>query len=161
MSGEAALTKVKTALEAWLAGNVGTGVNTFIDHPFDQAFRDEDYDLINIRCPDVSFETLTYNSWLHTGTFKLDIVCASGVGTTIEAKQQEIAAAIVARVGARVPTAGTLGELVQDCEPVSCGPDSDDSRLADEGEMTFEWRITWLTPINDFRAIVGANGLVP
>lgn len=161
MANEPAITKVKAALYDWLLGNLGTDISVFVDHPFDKPFRDDDYDLVNIRCPSVAFETLTYNTWLHTAQFKFDIICVSGIGVSIEAKQQEIAASIVSRIGARVSTAGTFGEMVQDCIPQSCGPDSDESRLSDEGETTFEWSITFLTPLNDFRAIAGANGTVP
>lgn len=161
MSGEPAVRKVLLGLNSWLDGHLGSGVGLEIDRPFNLAFHDDDFPLVNIRCPVTSYSNeLTYNAWLHEGLISFDVITRSSTLSNIDADQAEIAAKMVERLGARVPTPGTIGELLTKCDPVSMGPDTDENRLVDHGESVFVWRMLWLTPINDFRTIIGANGPV-
>ncbi len=160
MAGEAAITKVKNTLLTWLTGNIGSGVTITLDRAFDQPYHDEELPTVNIRCQQTDYDVFGYSGWLHSAAIMFDVVTRSSTTLTIDKKQAEIAADIVARIAARTSTAGTIGELLQDALPVSMGSSGADMELSDQGETTLQYRMTYLTPINDFRTIAGQNGLV-
>lgn len=167
MAGEAALTKFKWRLLDWLDGQIGAGVAVFIDRPFDQPFRDEDLDCVNIRVPQVDFMPHSYSQGMqHDLTVAFDIIVASSPTQSISESQAEIAAAIVDRLADMDGTSGSLGELLTSqntgllATPVSLGQQQDDMGLSDHGENVFAWRFSYLTPIGDFRTIVGQSGLI-
>lgn len=161
MAGEAALTKIKTRLKAWLdAGNIGA---TFeVDRPFDISFGDDELEtpVVNIRCQRTDYQLDRYQgAWMHEAQFMLDIVTRSSTLSTIDDRQGLVAANIVARLAARNSSqSGTIGECLIFCDPVTMGDSSEEGNLADHGVMTFAWRMVWLTPINDFKTIIGLSG---
>ncbi len=164
MAGEAAITKVKERLLSWLQGNV-TGATFELDRAYDRAYGDAELATaqVNIRCARLDFEYRNYGSqMMHTGQFMFDIVTRSMTLQTIDARQAEIAADIVARLGARTETSGTIGELLEFCDPVAMGSPDDEQNLSDHGENTLVCRMVWITPPNDFKTIVSVNGtLIP
>lgn len=160
MSGEPAIRKVLERLETWLTSNVGAGVNVHLDRPFDQSFRDEDLPYVNIRCDRTTFSVFNYGSMLHEAVVKFDIVSGAASSANINQSQAEIAAALTTRMWAMAPTSGTIGDLLQDKLPVSMGPEQDSFEMSDAGEATFTWALTYVTPLDDFRTILGASGLV-
>lgn len=164
MAGEAAITKVKERLLSWLQGNV-TGAEFELDRPYDTAYGDEELATaqVNIRCSALDFSIRNYdNAMVHTGQFMFDITTRSMTLQTIDARQAEVAAGVVARLGARTEASGTIGELLEFCDPVAMGTGSDDQSLADHGEITLAYRMVWITPLNDFKTIVSVNGtLIP
>ena len=163
MAGEAAVTKIKIALAAWLTGNIDADVE--IDRPFDRPYSDSDLSntKVNIRIPNVQFDGDRYNSgFRHTGSVMLDITTRSSATGSIDAQQAEVAANIVARIAARIPTVGTLGHLLEDAYALGFGTEAEDPNLADHGETTFAYRMMWITPRDDIRTIVAVTGaLVP
>lgn len=161
MAGEAAVNKVMTGLQEWMGGEIGAGVRIDVNRPFDVPYQDNELPAVNIRVEQIDFDIFNYSGWLHTAAIMFDTVTRSSTLSTIDAEQAEIQASIVARLAARVATAGTIGELLQTCDPVSAGPPSPEDERADVGESTLAYRMTWLTPQNDFRTIAGHNGLVP
>jgi hypothetical protein len=164
MAGEAALTKVKLRLKAWLDGGA-IGATTEIDRAFDNPFGDDELDtpVVNIRCQRVDYNVRGYNGgWQHEAQMMFDIVTRSSTLSTIDDRQGLIAANIVARLAAKDATVGTIGEVLEYCDPVAMGDTSEEGNLSDHGVMTFAWRMTWLTPINDFKTIFAVNGtLIP
>lgn len=163
MAGEAAVTKIKIALQAWLTGQIGADVE--IDRPYDRPYGDDTLDTVqvNIRIPSSQFEQDRFNSGLrHIASVMFDITTRSGAVASIDAQQAEVAANIVARLAARTPTPGTIGYLLEKAEPLGFGTEAEDPNLADHGETTFAYRITWFTPTNDIRTIFAFDGtLVP
>lgn len=160
MAGEASLTKIKERMFTWLDGNIGSGVSLFLDRPFDQPFNESELNAVNIHFRNVGFVPFGHNSWQHIADLVFDIATESTTTSTIDEDQAQIAADIVARLSARTSAVGTIGELLQDAVPVSMTTESDDDRLADIGEASFAWRLTWLTPENDFKTVIGHNGNV-
>lgn len=163
MAGEAALTKVKLRVKAWLDGGA-IGATTEIDRPFDRTFGDAELEtpVINIRCQRTNYDVNGYNNgWMHNAEFMFDIVTRSSTLSTIDDRQGLIAANIVARLAAKDSSiAGSIGELLIFCDPIAMGDTSEEGNLADHGVMTFAWRMAWLTPINDFKSIFGVNGVL-
>jgi len=167
MAGEAALTKFKWRLLDWLEGQIGAGVAVFIDRPFDQPFRDDDLHCVNIRVPNVEFQPHSYSQgMLHDLTVAFDIIVASSVTQSLSDAQAEISAAIVDRLAAMDGSSGALGELLTAqnngllATPVSMGQQQDEMGLSDHGEAIFAWRFAYLTPLGDFRTIIGQSGPV-
>lgn len=162
MSGEAAITKVKSRLADWLDGEIGAGVTVGIDRPFDQALRDEDLPYVGVRVARVARQQgrPSHNATQHDIFVMFDIVAPSSATASIDEAQAEIEAAIVDRLGAMAPTSGTIGELIQLCEPVEIGPREEEFRLSDFGETVSAWRMVFLTPNGDFRSIFGTTGVV-
>lgn len=164
MPGEAAITKVKQRLLTWLQGNVA-GASFELDRPFDRAYGDDDLATaqVNIRCARTDYTIRNYdNAMLHDAQFMFDITTRSMTLQTIDERQAEVAADIVARLGARSATAGTIGEVLQFCDPLAMGGADNDMNLADHGENTLAYRIAWVTPYNDFKTIVSVTGaLIP
>ncbi len=160
MSGEASVTKVTSRLNTWLASNIGTGVDLHVARPFDQPFRDGDLPAVNIRAAKIEIEQLTYDTEKHTMLTLFDIHAPSQASGSIQDDQAEIAAAIADRMSAMAPTSGTIGELLQNAEPVRLGPEEDDLLLSDHGQMTLAYRLVWLAPVGDLRTISGNLGLV-
>jgi hypothetical protein len=158
MSGEPAVRKVLDRLKTWLDGNLGTGVTLLLDERDAQHAPDLPY--VSIVCDRTTFRVFNYGSMLHEATIKFGIVTDEEGATNINEAQAEIAASIVARLSATTYAAGTLGELLQDKLPLSMGSEQDEFDLADAGGIFFTWSLTWLTPIDDFRTIIGAAGLV-
>lgn len=162
MAGEPAIRKVLERLKAWLDGNVGSDVTVHIDRPFDVPFHDNELPCVNIRCQRVDFNnSFNYSHTLHDAAIMMDIITRSATLQTIDQKQSEIAADIVARLSARTAAAGTIGEVLQDCLPVAMGAAGDEFDQSDQGESTFAWRMTFLTSNTNFRTIAGHNGDVP
>ena len=159
MAGEPAIRKVLDRLHSWLDGQLGSGVALLLDRR--DPLHDEDLNYVILRCDHTAFSVFDYGSMKHEASIKFDIVTAETSTTTINEVQAEIAAKIVTRMWAMAPTAGTIGELLQDKLPLSMGADQNEFDLTDAGETTFSWAVTWLTPIDDFRTIIGAAGLVP
>lgn len=160
MSGEPAIRKVLDRLKTWLEGNVGTGVTVFVDRPYDESFHDADLPYVNIRCDGTGFEVFNYGTMLHAASIKFDIAGKETATRNVSEEQAEIAATLNARMWAMTMTAGGIGELLQDKLPVSLGAEQDEFQMSDAGETVFAWRLTWLTPLDDFRTIIGQNGLV-
>lgn len=167
MSGEPAIRKVLERLKVWVDGNVGAGVTVWLDRPFDEPFRDEELPCLNLRCQRVDFQVGNYSSgMLHEAAIAFDIITRSALVQTIDQKQAEIAADLVARIGAMNAAPGGIGELLSAqnngllCTPLSMGGQADEFDMADQGVSTFLWRFVFLTPINDFRTIIGQNGTV-
>ena len=164
MAGEAAITKVKNALKVWLDGGA-IGATTEIDRPFDQSHGDEDLTtpIVNIRCQQTNYNVRGYNNgWQHESIIMFDIITRSSTLLTIDDKQALIAAKIVARLAARDTSPGSIGLMLEFCDPVAMGDTGDDGNLSDQGVMTFQWRMTYLTPINDFIQIFAVTGeLIP
>lgn len=159
MAGEPAIRKVLERTRAWLDGQLGSGVAIHIDRPFDRPFRDDDLPCVNLRCPMVTFSHHNFTGgFLHDGEVAFDIAAPSSATSGIGADQAEIAARLTARMAARTATAGTIGEALQDCYPLSMGVPQDEFLLADHGVTVFAWRFTWLTPLADFRTIIGHLG---
>ena len=82
MSGEPAIRKVLVRTKEWLDDVSGSGVPNYIDRPFNQPFRDEDFPLVNIRCQRVDFDVFTYSAWLHTAQVMFDIITRSSTIAT-------------------------------------------------------------------------------
>lgn len=167
MSGEPAIRKVLERLKVWLDGNVGTGVTVWLDRPFDQPFHDEELPCLNLRCQRTDFQVSNYSAgMLHEAGIACDIITRSAAVQSIDQKQSEIAADLVARIGAMTAAPGQIGELLSAqnngllCTPLSMGGQSDEYDMADQGQSTFAWRFVFLTPLNDFRTIIGQNGPV-
>lgn len=158
MSGEPAVRKVLDRLHTWLDSQLGTGVTLLLDER--DAQHDVDVPYVTIVCGGVRYSVHNHGNMLHEATIKFGIVTEEDGSTNVNEMQAEIAAKITARLFATTPTAGTLGELLQDKLPVSMGPEQDEFDLADAGGVFFTWSFTWLTPIDDFRTIIGASGLV-
>ena len=159
MSGEPAIRKVLDRLHTWLNGQLGTGVTLLLDQR--DALHDEALPYVTIRCERTTFSVHNHGNMLHEAMIKFGIVTKEAGATNIDEAQAEIAAKITTRLFSTTFVSGTLGEVLQDKLPLSMGPESDEMDLADAGEMTFAWAFSWLTPIDDFRTIIGASGLVP
>lgn len=165
MAGEAAITKVKIALKSWLETGAAMGATFEVDRPFDRSFGDDEMavPIVNIRCQQTEYNIRGYNNgWQHVGDFMFDIITRSSTLQTIDDRQALIAAKIVARLAARTATVGTIGMMLETCDPIAMGDTGDDGNLSDQGVMTFQWRMTYLTPVNDFIQIFAVNGeLIP
>lgn len=167
MSGEPAIRKVLERTKAWLDGNVGTGITVWLDRPFDQPFHDEELPCLNLRCQRVDMSVAGYSAgMMHEAMIAFDIITRSALVQTIDQKQAEIAADLVARIGTMNAVPGGIGELLSAqnngllCTPLSMGGQSDEFDMSDQGTSTFIWRFVFLTPLTDFRTIVGQNGTV-
>lgn len=160
MSGESAITKIKTRTQTWLAGNVGA-LAIHVDRKADNPFREAELPCVNLRCPEFRIIERIYNADVWEAAVMFDVMARSSVLSTIDADQAEAMSAIVARMGARTSAAGTIGELLEVCEPLSAGVQQDEFNLSDVGAATLAFRYVFRTPANDFRAIAGHNGLVP
>lgn len=161
MAGEAALTKIKLRVKSWLDGGA-IGATTQIDRAFDDAFGDDELatPVVNIRCQRTDYQLQGYsNAWMHEAQFMFDIVTRSSTLSTIDDRQALIAAKIVARLAARDSSqAGTIGECLIFCDPVAMGDSNEEGNLSDHGVMTLAYRMSWLTPTNDFITITGTSG---
>ncbi len=162
MSGEAALTKVKDRTVAWLDGNV-SGVSIVKDRPIDKPFRDSDLPVIHLRITQVQITSARNPTGdFHDAAVMFDILAPSILMGSIDDRQAEIMADIVARLGAIDATPGTLGELLEICEPTIAASREDEmAMLSDFGVTTLAYRMGWRCPHNDFRTIAGHNGTVP
>lgn len=157
MPGVPAIRKVLIALRDVLAGNVGDGVQVFIDRPYDQPFRDEELPAVNIRCQQVERSQSQYNAWLHDAQIMFDIVTRSATTQTVDASQAEIEATI-AEVLLNPPTSiepGSVFDMLADIIPLGIGQRGNEFDMADGGESTSAWRCPFSTPIGDFRTIAG------
>lgn len=167
MPGEAAITKFKTRLAAWLDGHIGAGIGLHLERPYDEPFHEGEMDCVNIRVPQCDAALVAaMNAWEHTARVEFDLICKSAASGTISEAQAEIAAAIVDRLALLDATTGGLGEMLQAqangllAAPLSLGPQQDEMMMSDNGEAVFAWSFVWLTPINDFRTVAGQNGLI-
>lgn len=159
MSGESAITKIKTRTQAWLTGRIGALV-IHVDRRADDPFRDDELPCVNLRCPQFQIIERAYNADVWEAAMVFDVLAVSSMASTIDADQAEAVSAIIERMGARTPTAGTIGELIEICEPLTVAAMQDEMNLTDLGAATLAFRMVFRTPANDFRTIAGASGLV-
>lgn len=162
MSGEPAITKVKDRLLDWLDGEIGLGVTIGKDRPFNRALQDDELPYVGIRIPRVERRQgyPSFNIVTHEALVMFDITVPSADALSIDEQQAEIEAKIAARLAAMAPTSGTIGELLQICEPSQVGPHEEDLMLSDFGQTTSAWRMQFITPVGDFRTIHGTTGVI-
>jgi hypothetical protein len=160
MAGEAAVTKIKIALQAWLTGNIGAGVGVHIDRSIDKPFEESEMPAVNIRVDAVSFEQMNYGSMMHRADVIFDIVSKSAASTSIDASQAEIAASIIARLQASTlsPPAGTIGDLMQNFVPNSFG--DPEGNMSDVGIVPMAITVFFQTPEGDHRTIQAHSGQI-
>lgn len=160
MSGESAITKIKSRTFDWLEDEIGAGVTLYIDRKAGKPFRDEDLPCVNIRCQEFRLNARDYNSDTWEVGLMFDVLAPSSVLSTIDEDQAEIMSAIIDRMAERNSTAGTIGELLEICEPLSAGAQQDELNLSDFGVATLAYRMVFRTPRDNFRTIAGHNGPV-
>lgn len=160
MSGESAITKIKSRTLSWLTGEVGSGVDVHMDRKASEPFREEEMPCVNIRCQEFRIITRDYSSDTWEAAVMFDALAPSSVLSTIDADQAEIMSAIIERLAERAATVGTIGELLQICDPLTAGAQQDELNLSDFGVATLAYRMVFLTPRDNFRTIVGHNGPV-
>lgn len=160
MSGESAITKIKLRSQAWLDGNVGDGMAIHIDRKADEPFREDELPCVNLRCTEFRLIERINNADVWDAAVMFDVLAPSSMLSTIDADQAEAMSDIIARMGARTSTAGTIGELLEFCDPITAGAQQDEMALIDLGVATLAYRMVFRTPPNDFRTIAGHNGLV-
>jgi hypothetical protein len=166
MATKSALNKVKNRLHLWLVAGI-TDATFELDRPFDAEYDDAELATphVNIRCARVQYmngpDGRGDNSWYHQGDFMFDIATRSSTLSTIDFRQSDIAADIVARMAAMTgDDVGEIGELLRDYVPVEMGQPEDNGNLVDYGVNTLAYRLIWVTPRNDFRAISSATGAI-
>lgn len=160
MSGESAITKIKSRCLAWLTGEIGTGIDVHMDRKAGNPFRDEDLPCVNIRCQEFRIITRDYSADTWEAAVMFDVLAPSSVLSTIDVDQAEIMSDIIARLAERTSAAGTIGELLEICEPLTAGAQQDELNLSDFGVATLAYRMVFRTPRDDFRTIAGHNGHV-
>lgn len=160
MSGESAITKIKSRCAAWLEDEIGAGVTIYLDRKASAPFREEAMPCVNIRCQEFRLNARDMSADVWEVAMMFDVIAPSSILSTIDEDQAEIMSAIIERFAERDATAGTIGELLEFCEPLSAGAQQDELNLSDFGVATLAYRMVFRTPRDNFRAIAGHNGLV-
>lgn len=149
MSGTA-IRKVLEAVAETLATVPGFTVE--IDRPTDKPFGRVQAPAVNIRFIGENFDLFDHATMLHEMEVDLDLYAVPTASESISLAQAEMQAAAVAVLWAD----RFLGGRVQDVTPQSFEGES--ATVAEAGVAPLKLKVLYLTPIGDFRTIIGQAG---